>query len=88
MSDQNHYATISSHDTAQMIDHIIIGAGLAGMITAMDLSEAGHDVEIFEARRFAGGKVGSWVDKDGNHIEMGLHVFFGCYYNLFGILIR
>jgi hypothetical protein len=34
-------------------------------------------VEIYEARRFAGGKVGSWVDKDGNHIEMGLHVFFG-----------
>ena len=35
-------------------------------------------MEIFEARRFVGGKVGSWVDKDGNHIEMGLHVFFGC----------
>jgi len=35
-----------------------------------------------------GGKCGSWVDKDGNHIEMGLHVFFGCYYNLFGILER
>mmetsp|Transcript_1735 Transcript_1735/g.2290 ORF Transcript_1735/g.2290 Transcript_1735/m.2290 type:complete len:591 (+) Transcript_1735:52-1824(+) len=66
----------------------IIGAGLAGMITAMDLSEAGHQVEIFEARKFVGGKVGSWVDKDGNHIEMGLHVFFGCYYNLFGIFRR
>ena len=38
---------------------------------------------IFDARRFHGGKVGSWVDKEGNHIEMGLHVFFGCYYNLF-----
>lgn len=37
-----------------------------------------RQVEIFEARRFVGGKVGSWVDKDGNHIEMGLHVFFGC----------
>ena len=24
----------------------------------------------------------------GNHIEMGLHVFFGCYYNLFGIMKR
>jgi zeta-carotene desaturase len=33
-------------------------------------------------------QVGSWVDKDGNHIEMGLHVFFGCYYNLFGIFRR
>lgn len=66
----------------------IVGAGLAGLITAMDLSEAGHEVEIFEARSFVGGKVGSWVDKAGNHIEMGLHVFFGCYYNLFGIFRR
>ncbi|KAJ1423105.1 zeta-carotene desaturase chloroplast precursor [Ochromonadaceae sp. CCMP2298] len=66
----------------------IIGAGLAGMITAMELSEAGHDVEIFDSRRFPGGKVGSWIDKDNNHVEMGLHVFFGCYYNLFGIMKR
>lgn len=66
----------------------IIGGGLGGMITAMELSEAGHKVQIFEARRFHGGKVGSWIDKDGNHIEMGLHVFFGCYYNLFGIMKR
>jgi len=66
----------------------IIGSGLGGMITAMELSEAGHEVEIFDARRFYGGKVGSWKDKDGNHIEMGLHVFFGCYYNLFGIMKR
>ncbi|KAJ1632148.1 hypothetical protein T492DRAFT_612564, partial [Pavlovales sp. CCMP2436] len=58
------------------------------MVTAMDLSEAGYDVEMFEARRFVGGKVSSWLDKDGNHIEMGLHVFFGCYYNLFGIMKR
>lgn len=44
----------------------IIGGGLAGMITAMDLSEAGHDVEIFEARPFMGGKAsarkyGDWL---------------------------
>lgn len=32
--------------------------------------------------------MGSWKDKDGNHIEMGLHVFFGCYYNFFGIFRR
>lgn len=49
---------------------------------------SGHECEIFESRNFMGGKCGSWVDKDGNHIEMGLHVFFGCYYNLFGILER
>lgn len=66
----------------------VIGAGLAGMIAAMDLVDAGHDVELFELRPFVGGKVSSWKDNDGNHIEMGLHVFFGCYYNLFGIMKR
>jgi zeta-carotene desaturase len=58
------------------------------MIAAMDLADAGHDVELFEVRPYVGGKVSSWQDKDGNHIEMGLHVFFGCYYNLFGIMKR
>merc|ERR1719408_914846 len=66
----------------------VIGCGLAGMVAAMDLADAGHEVEMFESRRFVGGKVSSWQDKDGNHIEMGLHVFFGCYYNLFGIMKR
>jgi zeta-carotene desaturase len=66
----------------------IVGAGLAGMVAAMDLADAGHDIEMFELRPYVGGKVSSWLDKDGNHIEMGLHVFFGCYYNLFGIMKR
>lgn len=64
----------------------IVGAGLAGLATAVELAEAGHEVEMFEARPFVGGKVGSWVDGDGNHLEMGLHVFFGCYYNLFDLM--
>jgi len=66
----------------------IVGCGLAGMIAAMDLADAGHEIEMFETRPFVGGKVSSWQDKEGNHIEMGLHVFFGCYYNLFGIMKR
>lgn len=61
----------------------IVGAGLAGMATAVDLVDAGCEVEIFESRPFVGGKVGSWKDAEGNHIEMGLHVFFGNYYQLF-----
>ena len=52
----------------------IVGAGLAGMSTAVELAEAGHEVEIFESRSFVGGKVGSWVDIDGNHLEMGLRI--------------
>ncbi|PAX51445.1 9,9'-di-cis-zeta-carotene desaturase [Brunnivagina elsteri] len=64
----------------------IVGAGLAGLATAVDLVDAGCEVEIFESRSFVGGKAGSWVDGDGNHVEMGLHVFFGCYYQLFSLM--
>ncbi|WP_009633167.1 9,9'-di-cis-zeta-carotene desaturase [Synechocystis sp. PCC 7509] len=64
----------------------IVGAGLAGLASAVELADAGWDVEIFESRPFVGGKVGSWVDTDGNHVEMGLHVFFGNYYQLFDLM--
>jgi zeta-carotene desaturase len=64
----------------------IVGAGLAGLAAAVDLVDAGHQVALYEARPFMGGKVGSWVDEGGNHIEMGLHVFFFNYANLFALL--
>jgi zeta-carotene desaturase len=64
----------------------IVGAGLAGLATAVDLADAGCEVHIYESRPFVGGKVSSWVDADGNHVEMGLHVFFGCYYQLFDLM--
>lgn len=35
-------------------------------------------MDIYEQRPFIGGKVASFKDKNDNHIEMGLHVFFGC----------
>ncbi|WP_320673540.1 9,9'-di-cis-zeta-carotene desaturase [Prochlorococcus sp. MIT 1341] len=64
----------------------IIGAGLAGLTAAVDLVDDGHQVDLYEARPFFGGKVGSWEDPQGNHIEMGLHVFFFNYANLFALM--
>ena len=64
----------------------IVGAGLAGLTAAVDLVDAGHTVELYEARPFLGGKVASWEDPEGNHIEMGLHVFFFNYANLFALM--
>ena len=64
----------------------IVGSGLAGLAAAVDLVDAGHKVDLYEARPFMGGKVGSWVDENENHIEMGLHVFFFNYANLFALM--
>jgi monoamine oxidase len=50
---------------------------LAGLSTAVELLDQGYDVDIYEQRPFIGGKVASYKDRSGNHVEMGLHVFFG-----------
>ena len=51
----------------------VVGSGLAGLSTAVELLDQGYEVDVFESRAFIGGKVASW-QKDGNHVEMGLHV--------------
>lgn len=66
----------------------IVGGGLAGLSTAVELLDQGYEVDIYEGRPWVGGKVASFTDKDGNHIEMGLHVFFGCYFNLFRLMAK
>ena len=48
----------------------IIGSGLAGMSTAAELLDQGFEVDIYESRPFIGGKVASYKDRDGNHIEV------------------
>ena len=35
----------------------IVGSGLAGLSAAVDLVDAGHEVNLYEARPFMGGKV-------------------------------
>ena len=76
----------SAHIKESRVRVAIVGAGLAGLAAAVDLCDAGHQVDLYESRPFVGGKVGSWVDADGNHIEMGLHVFFFNYANLFALM--
>nr|TKS06670.1 zeta-carotene desaturase, chloroplastic/chromoplastic [Populus alba] len=65
----------------------IIGAGWQACQTAVELIGSRPMRWIYTIRGlFIGGKVGSFVDRRGNHIEMGLHVFFGCYNNLFRLM--
>jgi monoamine oxidase len=52
---------------------IVVGAGLAGLTTALDLTEAGWDVVVLEARDRVGGRVFTLRDdfSDGLHAECG-----------------
>jgi monoamine oxidase len=52
---------------------LIIGAGLAGLSAAYELTRAGHDVTILDARMRPGGRVHTLRDPfaDGLHAEAG-----------------
>ena len=54
---RQHHTWAAAAQNKEKLKIGIVGAGLAGMIAAMDLADAGHDVEIFESRKFVGGKV-------------------------------
>ena len=54
----------------------VIGAGITGLTTALKLSEAGHQVTIYEASPVPGG-LGTYVRVDKNHMERFYHHFFG-----------
>jgi 15-cis-phytoene desaturase len=64
------------------MEALIAGGGLAGLSAAKYLADAGYQVTVLEKRPYAGGKVSSWQDADGDWLESGLHVFFGAYRNL------
>jgi monoamine oxidase len=74
---------------------IIIGAGLAGLSAAYELTQAGHDVTVLEARTRPGGRVHTLRDQfaDGLYAEAGAsripnhHHFTLKYIDLFGLTL-
>ncbi|WP_407285788.1 flavin monoamine oxidase family protein [Streptomyces sp. BP-8] len=52
-------------------DVIVLGAGLAGLAAARDLSAAGADVLVLEARDRVGGRVEQAVLPDGRLVQLG-----------------
>ncbi len=62
----------SRQKTARPKKVIVIGAGLAGLTTAFELTKAGHDVTILEARNRVGGRVFTVREfADSLHAECG-----------------
>jgi monoamine oxidase len=47
---------------------VILGAGIAGMVSAWELSKAGYTCTILEARGRAGGR--NWTIRNGTRVEM------------------
>ena len=74
---------------------IIIGAGLAGLSAAYELSQEGHDVTVLEARTRPGGRVHTLRDSfaEGLYAEAGAtripnhHHFTLKYAELFGLTL-
>lgn len=61
---------------------IIMGGGMAGLATAINLLDLGVEVSLYETDEIFGGRASSWLDEDGDMIDNALHVFFPYYVNL------
>ena len=86
--------TLRNVGTANNI--VIIGAGLAGLTAAFELSQAGHDVTVLEAQNRPGGRVYTLRDPfpEGLHAEAGAaripdhHHFTLQYTKFFGLTLE
>jgi 15-cis-phytoene desaturase len=60
----------------------ILGAGVAGLTAAHELSARGFEVDVYERREIAGGKARSFILDDGRPAEHGFRFFPGFYRHL------
>ena len=56
----------------------VVGGGIAGLVAARHLADAGHEVTVFERRDAVGGRVGS-REVDGFTLDRGFQVLFDAY---------
>lgn len=73
----------------QPLSVVVVGAGLAGLACAYELSQRGFRVTLLERSPQLGGKIASWQIQVGNEtfmMEHGFHGFFPQYYNLNGLV--
>jgi monoamine oxidase len=69
-------AAAQTRGTKQKI--IVMGAGIAGLSCAYELTRRGHDVTVLEATGRAGGHVRTWHDPfaDGLYADIGAEHFY------------
>ncbi|MEM9133109.1 MAG: NAD(P)/FAD-dependent oxidoreductase [Actinomycetota bacterium] len=64
---------------------IVVGAGMAGLAAAVELQDAGHDVQVLEAADRAGGRVQT-DDLDGHLVDRGFQVILAAYPDVWQVL--
>lgn len=57
-----------------MAKAIVIGAGIAGIASALRLRKKGYEVEVYEANAYAGGKIHAF-EREGFRFDMGPSLF-------------
>jgi uncharacterized protein with NAD-binding domain and iron-sulfur cluster len=68
-------------------DIVVIGAGVAGLRSAVELAERGARVCVLESKAVLGGRATSFVDpQTGEQVDNGQHVLLGCYRDTFAFL--
>ena len=69
---------------------IVVGAGLSGLVSAMQLQEAGHEVVVLEARNRIGGRVLTVRDglADGQYANVGAMILYEGQPNILDLCAR
>jgi uncharacterized protein with NAD-binding domain and iron-sulfur cluster len=65
---------------------VVAGAGLAGLVAALELASRGCRVTVVESSPYAGGRTSSRRAPSGLHSDTGLHVVADHYVNLLDVL--
>jgi len=67
----------------------VLGGGVAGLVAAFGLADAGHRVTLLESRGWLGGRAFSFVDRTtGWRLDNGPHAMLGCYGAMRALLRR
>lgn len=61
----------------------VLGGGLAGLEAAVNLSLKGFEVDLFEAKASAGGRIAAMETPEFGRLDNGGHAVMGCYKNFF-----
>ncbi len=69
----------------------VVGGGLSGLSAALELVDAGHDVEVYESRPTLGGAVQTLPEREGDPPpppDNGQHIALGCFTEYLAFLDR